>query len=137
LPVIVHTREAEKETVEILRDEWLGSNLPGVMHCFSGSAELAKQCLDLGFSISFSGIVTFKKADDLRAIALEVPLDRLLIETDCPYLTPVPHRGKRNEPAYVIEVAACLAGLRDMTVEEMGKLTTSNFSRIFQLEISN
>ncbi len=137
LPVIVHTREAEKETVEILRDEWLGSNLPGVMHCFSGSAELAKECLDLGFSISFSGIVTFKKADDLRAIALEVPFDRLLIETDCPYLTPVPHRGKRNEPAYVIEVAACLAGLRDMTVEEMGKLTTSNFSRIFQLENSN
>lgn len=137
LPVIIHTREAEKETVEILRDEWQNSKLPGIMHCFSGSDSLAKQCVELGFSISFSGIVTFKKADDLRAIALEVPLDRLLIETDCPYLTPVPHRGKRNEPAYVVEVATCLAGLRGMTVYEMGKLTSRNFSRIFQLESGN
>jgi len=134
VPVIIHTREAEKETVEILRDEWLDSRLPGVMHCFSGSAVLATKCIELGFSISFSGIVTFKKADDLRAIASEVPLDRLLIETDCPYLTPVPNRCKRNEPAYVVEVAACLGGLRGMTTEEMGKLTTENFSRIFQLE---
>jgi len=134
LPVIIHTREAERETVEILRDEWLDSNLPGIMHCFSGSAWLAEQCLDLGFSISFSGIVTFKKADDLRSIALNVPLDRLLVETDCPYLTPVPHRGKRNEPAYVVEVAACLAGLRGMPLDEMGSLTSSNFFRIFNLE---
>lgn len=134
LPVIIHTREAEKETVEILRVEWQGSNLPGIMHCFSGSAWLAEQCLELGFSISFSGIVTFKKADDLRAIARGVPLERLLVETDCPYLTPVPHRGKRNEPAYVVEVAACLAGLRDMSLDEMGSLTSSNFSRIFNLE---
>ena len=134
MPVIIHTREAEPETVEILRDEWQDSNLPGIMHCFSGSAWLAGQCLDLGFLISFSGIVTFKKADDLRAIALSVPLDRLLMETDCPYLTPVPHRGKRNEPAYVVEVAACLAGLRGITVDEMGSLTSSNFSRIFNLE---
>lgn len=134
LPAIIHTRDAEKETVEILRDEWHDSKLPGIMHCFSGSASLAKQCVELGFSISFSGIVTFKKADDLRAVALEVPLDRLLIETDCPYLTPVPHRGKRNEPAYVVEVAACLAGLRGTTVDEIGRLTTDNFSRIFQLQ---
>jgi TatD DNase family protein len=137
LPVIIHTRVAEKETVEILRDEWQDSKLPGIMHCFSGSASLATQCVELGFSISFSGIVTFKKADELRAIALEVPLDRLLIETDCPYLTPVPYRGKRNEPAYVVEVAACLAGLRGMTVDEIGRITTDNFSRIFQLEIGN
>ncbi len=134
VPVIIHTREAEKETVEILRDEWQSSKLPGIMHCFSGSAALARQCIELGFSISFSGIVTFKKADDLRAIAAEVPLDRLLIETDCPFLTPVPHRGKRNEPAYVVEVAACLAGLRGMTLEEMGRLTTENFNRIFRLK---
>lgn len=134
LPVIVHTREAEKETVEILRDEWLGSNLPGIMHCFSGTEGLAKQCLGLGFMISFSGIITFKKADELRAVALEVPLDRLLIETDCPYLTPVPHRGKRNEPAFVTQVAACLAGLRGITVEEIATFTTQNFLRIFQLK---
>lgn len=134
LPVIVHTREAEKETVEILRDEWRGSNLPGIMHCFSGTSWLAKQCLELGFMISFSGIVTFKKADDLRGIALEVPQDQLLIETDCPYLTPVPHRGKRNEPAFVTKVAACLAGLRGTSVEEMGTVTTQNFLRMFQLK---
>ena len=134
LPVIVHTREAEKETVQILREEWQGSDLPGIMHCFSGTEWLAKQCLELGFLISFSGIITFKKADDLRAVALEVPLDRLLIETDCPYLTPVPHRGKRNEPAFVTQVATCLAGLRGIAVEEMGRLTTQNFLRIFQLK---
>lgn len=131
LPVIVHTREAEKETVEILLDEWHGSNLPGIMHCFSGTAWLAKQCLQLGFLISFSGIITFKKADDLRAVALEIPPDRLLIETDCPYLTPVPHRGKRNEPAFVTQVAASLAGLRGTSVEEIGNVTTKNFLRTF------
>ena len=134
LPVIVHTREAEQETVNILRDEWQESGLPAIMHCFSGSAWLAKQCLELGFLISFSGIITFKKADDLRAVAFEVPTDRLLVETDCPYLAPVPHRGKRNEPAFVTQVAACLAGLRDMTVEEMGRLTTENFLKAFQLK---
>ena len=137
LPVIVHTREAEKETVEVLRDEWHGSDLPGIMHCFSGTAWLAKQCLELGFLISFSGIITFKKAGDLRAVALEVPLDRLLIETDCPYLTPVPHRGKRNEPAFVTQVATCLAELRGTTVEEMGTVTTHNFLRIFPRPTSN
>lgn len=137
LPVIVHTREAEKETVEILRDEWHGCDLPGIMHCFSGTPWLAKQCLELGFLISFSGIITFKKAGDLRAVALEVPLDRLLIETDCPYLTPVPHRGKRNEPAFVTQVATCLAELRGTTVEEMGTVTTHNFLRIFPRPTSN
>jgi TatD DNase family protein len=137
LPVIVHTREAEKETVQILRDEWHGSNLPGIMHCFSGSAWLAQQCLDLEFLISFSGIVTFKKADDLRAIAREIPPDRLLIETDCPYLTPVPHRGKRNEPAFVTEVAASLAALRGVTAEEIGNLTTQNFMNVFKLKTND
>lgn len=134
LPVIVHTREAEQQTVEILRDEWQDSDSPGIMHCFSGTAWLAKQCLDAGFFISFSGIITFKKADDLRAVALEVPADRLLVETDCPYLTPVPHRGKRNEPAFVTHVAACLAGLRNVTVEEMESLTTQNFLNAFRLK---
>ena len=134
LPVIIHTREAETETAEILQSHWGGSNLPGIMHCFSGSAELAEKAIELGFSISFSGIVTFKKAEELRAVAKQVPLDRLLIETDCPYLTPMPFRGKRNEPAYVVEVARALAELRGLELEELAKITTNNFERIFKLE---
>src|SRR6185436_15713464 len=108
LPVIIHTREAETETIEILKSDYDGADRRGVFHCFSGSEDLARRALEVGFMISFSGIVTFKKADELRNIARLVPLDRLLIETDCPYLTPVPYRGKRNEPAYVVEVARCL-----------------------------
>lgn len=134
LPIIVHTREAEAETVEILRADWAEFNLPGIMHCFSGTSWLAEQTIALGFSISFSGIVTFKQAEDLRAIAEDVPLDRLLIETDCPFLSPVPYRGKRNEPAYVVEVARCLATLRGLTLEEIGKVTSQNFTRIFKLD---
>jgi TatD DNase family protein len=133
LPVIIHTREAELETIKILRAEWRESGLPGIMHCFSGSAELAKDALELGFLISFSGIITFKKADALRDISREVPLDKLLIETDCPYLTPVPFRGKRNEPAYVVEVARCLAEVREVTIEEMEQITERNFSALFGL----
>lgn len=135
LPVIIHTREAEAETIDALRSEWSTAGLPGVMHCFSGSLALAKQALELGFAISFSGIVTFKKAEELRAVAREVPLDRLLIETDCPYLTPIPFRGKRNEPAYVVEVARCLADLRGTTVEEIGRITRQNFASIFDLPL--
>ncbi len=134
LPVIIHTREAEAETAEILQSHWAGSNLPGIMHCFSGSAELAGKAIELGFSISFSGIVTFKKAEDLRAVAKQVPLDRLLVETDCPYLSPIPFRGKRNEPAYVVEVARCLADLRGLELNEFAAITTNNFARIFKLE---
>jgi TatD DNase family protein len=133
VPVIIHTREAEVETIEALRTEWSGSGLPGIMHCFSGSQWLADSALELGMLISFSGILTFKKADDLRAIARRVPLDHLLIETDCPYLTPVPYRGKRNEPAYVVEVAACLAELREMSIEAIAEITTANFARLFGL----
>lgn len=133
VPVIIHTREAEVETIEALRTEWAGSGLPGVMHCFSGSQSLADKAIELGLSISFSGILTFKKADDLRSIAQGVPLDRLLIETDCPYLTPVPYRGKRNEPAYVVEVARCLAELRETSLDEMAAITASNFDRLFGL----
>jgi len=135
LPVIIHTREAETETVEILRSAWSNSGLAGIMHCFSGSLDLARQTLELGFAISFSGIITFKKADDLRAVAREVPLDRLLIETDCPFLAPVPFRGKRNEPAYVVEVARCLADLHGSTVEEIGRITSDNFARVFGLTL--
>ncbi|HYJ89227.1 MAG TPA: TatD family hydrolase [Pyrinomonadaceae bacterium] len=134
LPVIIHTREAENETIEVLKTEWDGSKLQGIMHCFSGTSQLARQALELGFLISFSGIVTFKKAEELRSIARDVPSDRLLIETDCPYLTPVPYRGKRNEPAFVIEVARCLADLRGMDLEDMGGITSANFCRVFGLE---
>lgn len=132
LPVIIHTREAEAETIDLLKSHWAGSNLRGVMHCFSGSLTLAQQALELGFSISFSGIITFKKAEDLRAVAREVPLERLLIETDCPYLAPVPFRGKRNEPAHVVEVARCLADIHGMSVEKIGEITTENFWRLLR-----
>ena len=133
LPVIIHTREAETETIDILKSDYDGADRRGVFHCFSGSEDLAKRALEIGFMISFSGIVTFKKADELRNIARQVPLDHLLIETDCPYLTPVPHRGKRNEPAYVVEVARCLAGLHGLEIEELGHITTENFMRFFSL----
>jgi len=134
LPVVIHTREAERETIESLQTDYAGAERRGVFHCFSGSMELAQRALELGFLISFSGILTFKKADELRATAKQVPLDRLLIETDCPYLTPVPYRGKRNEPAYVVEVARCLAGIHGVDIEEIGRVTSENFRRRFLRE---
>lgn len=133
LPVVIHTREAEAETIDILKSEYEGAERRGVFHCFSGSPELAQRAIEIGFMISFSGIVTFKKAEELREVAKQVPLDRLLIETDCPYLTPIPYRGKRNEPAYVVEVARCLAGLHGVELEEMGRITSENFNRFFGL----
>ena len=133
LPVIIHSREADDETVAILREEWHGSELGGVMHCFGGSVAMARSVLELGFTISFAGNVTFKKAENLRKAARLVPLDRLFIETDCPYLTPVPFRGKRNEPARVVEVARCLADLHKLEVEEIGRMTADNFFRFFNL----
>jgi TatD DNase family protein len=135
MPIIIHTREAEGETVEILKSEWSGANLSGVMHCFSGTRDLAQKAMELGLAVSFSGIVTFKKADDLRAIAREIPIDRLLIETDCPYLAPIPFRGKRNEPAYVVEVARCLAELRGLDVQEIGRISAENFGKVFQVQV--
>jgi TatD DNase family protein len=131
LPVIIHTREAEDETIEILQSHAPVSGDAGVMHCFSGSLRLAQRALELGFLISFSGILTFKKAEELRVVAKQVPLDRLLIETDCPFLSPSPFRGKRNEPAYVVEVARCLAGIHSLSIEEIGRMTTENFFRLF------
>jgi TatD DNase family protein len=131
LPVIIHSREADGETLEILRAEYAGAGRGGVMHCFGGGPELAEGALALGFYISFAGNVTFKKADALREVALTVPLDRLLVETDCPYLAPVPHRGRRNEPAYVVATARFLADLRGVSHEEVGRVTSENFSRLF------
>lgn len=136
LPVIIHTREAEVETIELLKSEWDGSGLPGIMHCFSGSLWLAQRAMELGLSISFSGIITFKKADELRAVAKGVPTDRLLVETDCPFLAPVPFRGRRNEPAYVVEVARCLAELHEVSLEDMARLTSLNFERLFNLNLA-
>jgi TatD DNase family protein len=131
LPVIIHTREAETETIEILKTDYEGAQRRGVFHCFTGSRDLAMRALDLGFMISFSGIITFRKAEELRDVAKEVPLDRLLIETDCPFLAPIPHRGKRNEPAFVVEVAKCIAELRGLELEELASVTTANFTRLF------
>jgi hydrolase, TatD family len=133
LPVVIHTREADTDTVAILREGSFKESPAGIMHCFSGSLELARAAMELGFYISFSGNITFKKAEDLRIIAAEIPLDRLLIETDCPYLTPVPFRGKRNEPARVVDVARGLAEVRRMSLEEIGQVTSENFATLFGL----
>lgn len=133
LPVIIHTREAQKDTIAILREE-RASEVGGVFHCFSGDAWLAKDALDLGFYLSFSGIVTFQNAAMLREIAKTVPLDRLLIETDCPYLAPVPYRGKRNEPAYVVHVADQLAAIHGtLSPTDIGFRTTENAKRLFKI----
>jgi TatD DNase family protein len=136
LPVIIHSREADEETVEILRAEYEGAPRGGVMHCFGGGLKMAEEVLALGFHISFAGNVTFKKADALREAALAVPFDRLLVETDCPYLSPVPFRGRRNEPAHVVETARFLAGLRGVGAEELGRVTSENFARLFGAELS-
>ncbi len=133
VPVIIHTREAERETIEILQNEYADAERKGVFHCFSGSRDLAMRALDLGFMISFSGIVTFRKAEELRETAREVPLERLLVETDCPFLAPVPYRGKRNEPAYVVEVARCIAERRGVEIDEIARATTENFKRFLNL----
>jgi TatD DNase family protein len=131
MPVIIHTREAEPETIEVIKSEYSDAKRRGIFHCFSGSLELARAALDLGFIISFSGIITFKKADDVRAVAAYVPEDRILIETDCPFLSPSPYRGWRNEPAHVVEVARGLSEVRQMPLEEIGQITTDNFLRLF------
>jgi TatD DNase family protein len=128
LPLIIHAREADDDVARVLREE---GPPPGVLHCFSSGRALAEAALDLGFYISISGIVTFRNADDLRAIVRDVPLDRLLVETDAPYLAPVPYRGRRNEPAYVAATAACVATLKGVTPEELARATTENFFRLF------
>jgi TatD DNase family protein len=131
LPVVIHSREAEHDTIAILREELSGYDRGGVMHCFGGSLQMAREAIGLGFLISFAGNLTFKKADDLRDIARQLPFDRLLIETDCPYLTPVPFRGKRNEPARVVETAGCLAELHGKELDEIGRITSDNFANLF------
>jgi TatD DNase family protein len=130
-PVVIHTREAEEDTLSIVREEG-GGELRGVLHCFTGSPALADGCIALGLSISLAGIVTFPNAGELRETARRIPFDRLLTETDSPFLAPVPHRGKRNEPSFVARVVAALAALRDITPEDMAAQTAANFHRLFR-----
>jgi TatD DNase family protein len=129
-PLIVHTRSASVDTLAILGDEG-GGSVRGVFHCFTETADVARSALDLGFHISFSGILTFRNAEDLRDVARMVPLDRLLIETDSPYLAPMPYRGKRNEPAYVPYVARQLAALKALPEDQIAAATSANFGRLF------
>ena len=133
LPVVIHTREADDDTIEILQAEWQGSTVGGIMHCFSGAWDLAETAMELGFLISFAGNLTFKKASDLRKIAARIPLSCLLVETDCPYLSPEPFRGRRNEPARVVEVARCLATIHGCDTQEIATLTSNNFATLFGL----
>lgn len=129
-PLIIHTREAAQDTLALLREE-NASDVGGVMHCFTETKEVARAALDLGFSISFSGIVTFKNAKDLKDVACFVPMDRLLIETDAPYLAPAPHRGKTNEPAFVVHVAEEIARLKGCSLHTVAHHTTDNFFSLF------
>ncbi len=131
LPIVVHTRDAEDDTAAILRDELGKGAFPGVLHCFTGSAELARIAIDLGFYISISGIVTFKSAQALQAVARELPQDRLLIETDAPFLAPVPHRGKTGEPAFVADTCRFLAQLRGEDADALADATHANFHTLF------
>ncbi|TAD87719.1 MAG: TatD family deoxyribonuclease [Alphaproteobacteria bacterium] len=131
LPIIIHTRDAEPETIAMLEAEYRAGPFPGLIHCFTGSQALADAALGLGLSISASGIVTFKSAEALRQVIATVPLDRLLVETDSPYLAPIPKRGKRNEPAFVSHTAAVVAGLKGVSVADLAAATTANVHRLF------
>lgn len=135
LPVVIHSREADDDTTTILGEELSGYERAGVLHCFGGSLAMAQHAIELGFFISFAGNLTFKKAEDLRDVARQLPLDRLLVETDCPYLTPVPFRGRRNEPARVVETARCLAEIHGKELEEIGRMTSENFVKLFRVEL--
>jgi TatD DNase family protein len=132
LPIIIHNREATQDIVDILREEG-AEEVGGIMHCFSGSPEIAQECVDMNFYISLGGPVTFKNAKKPKEVAQEIPLDRLLIETDCPYLAPHPNRGKRNEPAYVKLVAEQIAELKGISLEEVEKITTENANKLFNI----
>lgn len=132
LPLVIHTRDAEEDTAEILSTAVREGGVTGVLHCFTGSAELARKGLDLGFYVSLSGIVTFKNAQDLQQIAKWLPADRMLVETDSPFLAPVPHRGQKCEPAFVADTASFVAELRGEQPEDLAEATTSNFFRLFR-----
>jgi TatD DNase family protein len=131
LPLVIHSREADADMAAILEEETGKGAFPAVLHCFTGGRDLAQRAIALGLFISFTGILTFKKSDELRAIAAELPADRILVETDAPYLAPGRHRGKRNEPSYVVETAKVLAETRNVAFEEIARQTTQNFFRLF------
>jgi TatD DNase family protein len=134
MPVIIHTRDAWADTIEILRTRWKPTGLPCVMHCFTGNSEAARECLELGFYLAFGGVSTFPKAGEIREAARITPADRLLLETDSPYLAPIPYRGKRNEPSLIVHPAEVNASERGTPVEELAAQTTANFERLFRLE---
>ena len=131
MPIVIHTRDAWEDTLVILREQWVPAKLPCVMHCFTGDARQAEECLDLGFYLAFGGVATFPKSGPIREAARLVPADRLLLETDAPYLAPVPHRGKRNEPAFVTHTAAVVAAVRGESIEQLAEETTANFQELF------
>lgn len=136
LPIIIHSRDADDETVEILTEECAYDGFRGIMHCFGGTPQMAKALMEIGFMISFAGNVTFKKAENLRDAARVVPLDKLLIETDCPFLTPIPFRGRRNEPKYVVETAKFLAQFYEVELETLANQTTQNFLDFFKEKLA-
>jgi TatD DNase family protein len=131
LPLVIHSRDADEDMARILEEETAKGAFPAVLHCFTGGSELARRAIALGLYISFTGILTFKKSEDLRGIAASLPADRILVETDAPYLAPGPYRGKRNEPAYVVETAKTLAQARGVSADEIARQTTENFFRLF------
>jgi TatD DNase family protein len=139
LPIVIHCRPSDnsenawEDCLRLIREQWAPSGLGGILHCFTGNSDQAKRALEMGFMVSFAGNITFPKAQQIRDAALAVPLDRILIETDSPFLAPVPHRGKRNEPVFVKEVAAQLGEIRGISSEEVGEQTTQNFDRFFSL----
>ena len=134
LPIVIHTRDAWDETLSLLRDHWSKVGLPCVMHCFTGNAAQALESLELGFDLAFGGVSTFPKAGEIREAARLTPVDRLLLETDCPYLAPVPYRGKRNEPSFIVKTGEVIARTREVSLDEIGIETTANFKRIFSVE---
>ncbi|MBV8827789.1 MAG: TatD family hydrolase [Acidobacteriaceae bacterium] len=135
--IVIHTRDAWEDTMSVLRNHWAPTHLPCVMHCFTGDEKQARECIDLDFYVAFGGVTTFPKANEIRDAARIVPADRLLLETDAPYLAPVPFRGKRNEPGYVAHTAAVLAEVRRTTAEQLASETTANFKRLFGIAASS
>jgi TatD DNase family protein len=138
LPIIIHSRDADDETVKIITEESADKSVrvPGIMHCFGGTPQMAEALMKIGFLISFAGNVTFKKAENLRDAARVVPLEKLLVETDCPFLTPVPFRGKRNEPSFVVHTAQFLAGFYGIELDTLAQQTTQNFLELFRLDLT-
>jgi TatD DNase family protein len=132
-PVVIHCREAWPDCLKILDEDWKSSGLGGIFHCFSGTIEEARRGMDMGFLVSFAGNVSYPKSQNLRDVARQIPIDRLLVETDSPFLAPLPHRGKRNEPAYVAEVARTIANVRNLAADEVARATADNFRRFFGL----